>query len=465
MSTLRLLALLVLTALALLALPSAMPSGLPPVAAATTGAGISGITPAGGYLGNYLAPDGSRVYCIDSTLPWPSGATSPGTPVADLATQWGDPLPAATLEKIAYVLAKYGQTDQPVQAAAVNAYLYAFTSDYARRHGAGPEAGLHYINGHPVVRGAFAGIWSDVESRAATAPMVETATAEVLIEMTSWQTGTVTVHTSPADVAGELVLTGATVAETGSTTAAITDGVPVSIVGAPVPSQAHYSISAVATLTIPPAPAIMLYTTGAQQRTVRAVASLPSQLAARAEVGPIPVPIAPVIVSKVLDAEPQPGDEVVDTLVVSLPSDRVWPVDATGAPIAIVATGILYGPLPAQPQTADAPPVDAPIAATQELRLTGVGEYRSTPTRVDAPGWYTWVWRIDAASQSEAARPMLPEGYAFADRFGLPDETFVIAPQLAATGQEVVSPLMGLAALLLGAILVVGNTRRRPALR
>lgn len=465
MPTLRLLVLLVLAALALIALPSAMPSGLPPVAAATPGAGISGITPAGGYLGNYLAPDGSRVYCIDSTLPWPSGATSPGTPVADLATQWGDPLPAATLEKIAYVLAKYGQTDQPVQAAAVNAYLYAFTSDYARRHGAGPEAGLHYIDGHAVVRGAFGGIWSDVESRSTTAPVVEPATAEVVIEMSSWQTGTVTVHTSPADVTGELVLTGATVAETGSTTTAIADGVPVPIVGAPVPSQGQYSISAVATLSVPPAPAIMLYTTGSQQRTIRAVATVPSELAARAEVGPIPVPVAPVIVSKVLDAEPQPGDELVDTLTVSLPSERTWPVDAAGTPIAIVATGTLYGPLPAQPPTADLPPVDAPVAATQELSLTGVGEYRSVPTRVDAAGWYTWVWRIDAASQSEAARAVLPEGYAFSDRFGLPDETFVIAAQLAATGQEVTSPVIGVAVLGLGVILLLGNTRRRRALR
>lgn len=464
MPTPRLLAALVLLLVALAAVPSALPSTAPPAAAATPGAGISGITPAGGYLGNYVAPDGSRVYCIDSTLPWPSGATSAGSPVAGLTTEWGAALPSATLEKIAYVLTKYGQTDQPVQAAAVNAYLYAFTSDYARRHGPGLEAALHYIDGHPVVRGSFAGIWNDVESRPIAVPTIASATADVVIEMTSWQAGTVTVHTSPAGVAGELVLTGATVADTGSAATAVTDGVPVPIVGSPAASQAQYSISAVATLTVPAAPAIMLYTTGSQQRTVRAVASVPAQVAARAEVGPIPVPVAPVIVSAVLDPEPQPGEEVVDTLTVSLPPERTWPVDAAGAPIAIVATGILYGPLASAPQLADLPPADAPVAATQELALTGTGEYRSLPTRVDAPGWYTWVWRIEAATQSEAAREVLPEEYAFADRFGLPDETFVVAPQLAATGLEVASPLAGLAALVLGAILLLGNTRRRRAL-
>jgi hypothetical protein len=464
MPTLRLLAVLVLAVLALAAVPSSLLAGMP-AAAAAPGAGISGITPAGGYLGNYVAPDGSRVYCIDSALPWPSGATSPGSPVDDLTTQWGEPLPAATLDKISYVLAKFGETDQDELAAAVSAYLYAFTSEYARRHGPGIEAGLHYINGHPVVQGWFTAIWADVEKRAATGPTTDPATAEVVIEMSSWQTGTVTVHTSPADVTGELLLTGATVAETGVASAIISDGVPVSIVGSPVPSEAHYSISAVATLAVAPGPVIMLYTTGSQQRTVRAIASAASELAARAELGPISVPVAPVIVSKVLDPQPQPGDDVVDSLMVSLPSERAWPVDAAGTPIAIVAAGILYGPFPTQPSTADLPPAEAPMAATQDLLLTGVGEYRSTPTRVDAPGWYTWVWRIDSASQSEEARSILPEGYAFADRFGLPDETFVIAPQLAATGGEAVSPLLSLAALVLGAILLLGNTRRRRALR
>lgn len=234
-----------------------------PAHAATKNAGIPDLTPYGGYLGNYLAPDGYRVYCIDSPLPWPSGDTSGPTAVDSLVTTWGSTLPAADLQKLNYVLLTYGQTDDPVQAAAVAAFVNAYTSGWARDLGAGYAAGAWYLNGNATVTAVYDTIWADAQANAAP---VGTATVQV-----DPDAGTVTVTAAPAASTGTLTLTGAVRTDTGETTFPVTSNEVVPITGTPRDDEQQYTISAHADFAAvtTAAPALVLYTTSGQQRTIR----------------------------------------------------------------------------------------------------------------------------------------------------------------------------------------------------
>jgi hypothetical protein len=429
--------------------------------AATTGAGIRGITPYGGYLGNYLAPDGTRVYCIDAARDWPSGPTGAGVLTSSVTTEWGDPLPADVLRKFDYALRRYGQTADPVQAAALNAYLYSYTSGYARTHGASVEAGRHYINGHAAVLDAYSAIWADAESLGGVTPV-----AEVTIDLSAALSGTVTVTSSLVDATGTLELEGAVVDDTGASTAVVRPGETVPISGRPEVGAHEYSVSAEVTFTAAATAvgAVTLYTTGSQQRTIRDAGAQPIDVSARDAVGPIALPFAPVLTSLVEAPAIDSGSPARDTLTVAVTDGRPWP-EVAGAPVPVIATGTLYGPFPHAPSEQEAPPADAPVAGTESVTLTGAGEVVTAgAVRPTAPGWYTWVWRIDATAQSPAAQAVLPPGYAFSDRFGLSSETLEVLPaRLAETGATI-APLPVAAALLVIGVLL-GNIRGRRAFR
>lgn len=288
MRTLRSFAIAVIVVLGLglgLSLGSALGVSTPPRAhAASTGAGFAGITPYGGYLGNYVAPDGTRVYCIDAGLDWPSGPTSAGTVVDALATERGEPLAPAVLQRLNSVLLRYGQTTDPVLAAAVSAFVYAYTSGYAHTHGAGFEAGAHYIAGHAEVLAAYTALFTEAETL--TAPPAPAAT--VSITMSDPLTGTVVVSTVPEGAEATLQLTGAVDAATAQSTIAVVDGVALPITGVPDAAIGTYWIDAAVSLQAisGDAAAVTLYTTGDQQRTIRDAGQAVVEVAAsaRAEV-------------------------------------------------------------------------------------------------------------------------------------------------------------------------------------
>ena len=298
--------------------------------AAATGAGYPGITPFGGYLGNYIAPDGTRVYCIDASLDWPSGSTSGGTVVAELTTSWGAPLDETTLRKLNYALLTWGQTADPATAAGVSAYLYAYTSGYARTHGAGYAAGAYYINGEPAVLAAYDVIWSQAETQyRGPEPAVS-----VDVELTGRE-GVVSVSVSPSDVPATLTLTGATITGgspgsgaatsqpssekrssdhssgegtdpgASSTSTEVTDGATVTVLA----DAAEGEISVTADLAVQvdggAAPSVVLYETRGQQRTVRG--STPDTAEARAQDTATTVVAAPRLAETGLAGQPEPA--------------------------------------------------------------------------------------------------------------------------------------------------------------
>ena len=292
-----------------------------PASGATTGAGIANITPYGGYLGNYIAPDGTRVYCIDPVLDWPSGITGDGVLTSSLTTSWGETLDADVLRKFDTVLGRYGQTDDPVLAAAVSAYLYGFTSGYARTYGGGVDAALHFINGEPEVEATFLGIWEEVEASSAPVP----PSAEVTIEMSDADAGVVRISAVPADAAGQLILEGAVVADSGESTVAVSGTDSVAIVSTPEDAAVDYSIAATATFVTAagPQPQVTLYETGSQQRTIRDSGAAPVEFASSARVEVTrPVP-------------------TVETPAPTLAETGLAPTGMLGAGVALVAAGLV----------------------------------------------------------------------------------------------------------------------------
>lgn len=405
-----------------------------PAAAATTGAGYSGITPYGGYLGNYIAPDGTRVYCMDSSRDWPSGATDGGNVVSSLATTWGDGLSATTIRKLNYALLKWGQTADPTNAAAVSAYVYAYTSSYARTNGAGYYAGAHYINGNGAVMAAYNVIWNEAEVDYAGP---RDPGASVTIEMANAYDGSVTIDARPSQAAGRLTLHGAVVAGTGATSIAVRDGSVVPIRGVPGADASSYSIEASASFSLAMGAQqnLVVYSTGSQQRTIRGAFTGSVSFGAQDKTDEIALTFEPVVQTQVAARFVGQGGGFVDGVTANT-STGSWPNLESGEPAPVVATGTLYGPFTEQPDVAATAPADAPVVGHEKLTLTGPGDYRSAGT-LTAPtaGFYTWVWSIAATEQSDEVSALMPDDYSFADQFGLVAESHVVPMAVSAVSQ------------------------------
>jgi len=265
-----------------------------PAEAATKGSGVPGLTPYGGYLGNYVASDGTRVYCVDSSLPWPSGPMSEASLVTGLTTTWGTQLPDETLRKLNYVLLTWGQTGDAWTAAAVAAYVNAYTSGWAHDIGPGYAAGAWYLNGNAQITAVYDFIWRDAESRVEP---VDYATVQ--IEMHDATTGTVAVAATDPTAAGTLVLEGAVDAASGESQVAVSAEQRVEIRGVPGDTDLEYYIAAEVSYESPVVDAsLRLYTTPGQQRTISAGGPSVAAFGAAARTDAItvgPRPGAPVV--------------------------------------------------------------------------------------------------------------------------------------------------------------------------
>ena len=406
-----------------------------PAAAATTGAGYSGITPYGGYLGNYIAPNGTRVYCMDSGREWPGGATDGGTLVSSLTTEWGAELSSEVMQKLNMALTNYGQTADPTQAAAVSAYIYAYTANYSRQAGATQGVGAHYINGNATVLSAYNAIWADVEANFAG---TSTGTATLTITMANAYDGYVSVETEPATATGTLTLTGAVHAASGTPTVAVTDGQVVPIRGIPFVTASSYSVSAHASFVAPSgaSPTVTVFSTGDQQRTLSGGTPGEIRFEASAQSAPIDLTFSPVIRTQVASTFVSEGDAFVDTVTASVAEGSAPWRSVDGIGVRVLAEGTLYGPFSERPVVSDTPPADAPIVGSETMILDRPGDYTTTGSlRASGAGFYTWVWTITKRGQEATTAEFLPDGYTFSDQFGLVAETHVVPLTLAVVSE------------------------------
>ena len=406
-----------------------------PAAAATTGAGYSGITPYGGYLGNYIAPNGTRVYCMDSGREWPGAATDGGTLVSSLTTEWGAELSPQVLQKLNMALTNYGQTADPTQAAAVSAYIYAYTANYSRHAGQTHGVGAHYINGNATVLAAYNAIWADVEANYAGR---STGSATLTVTMANAYDGYVSVETEPTNATGTLTLAGAVDAVGGTSTVAVADGQVVPIRGVPDAGAGSYSVSAHASFVAPSgaSPTVTVFSTGDQQRTLSGGTPAEMAFEASAQSAPIDLTFSPIVRTQVASTFVSEGDAFVDSVTASVAEGSApWRV-TDGVGVRVVAVGTLYGPLSDRPDVSVTPPADAPVVGSERLTLSGPGDYASAGTlRAPGAGFYTWVWKITEEGQPAATAEFLPDGYSFADQYGLVAETHVVPLTLAVASQ------------------------------
>lgn len=404
-----------------------------PARAATMGAGIRGITPYGGYLGNYVAPDGSRVYCMDSPRAWPSGSTGAGAVTSTIRTTSGHLLTDAELQRINWVLSTYGQTTDPIQAAAVAAVVYAYTSTRAQTHGAGHAAGAHYIGGNDTVRGVYDQIFAEAQSRSTP---VASGSGSIDITMANPWDGYVTITTSPVTARGTLTLTGAVDVSTGKATVQVGNGSVVVIRSSPGDETTSHRVAAKAQFTASSGatPTVTVFETGSQQRTLRGGHPSTITFEANDETDELDLRFAPVVRTAVVSEFVSPGERFVDGVTAAVvPGSTEWRRRSDGSYLPVVANGTLFGPFTERPDASPMPPADAPIVGRETITLNGPGTV-SSPGSLAAPtaGFYTWVWSITATAQSEPVRAHLPDGYSFADEFGLLAETHIVPIDLMA---------------------------------
>jgi len=379
----------------------------PPAQAATLGVGYGNESL---WLGSFSS-HGRQAYCMDLMALPPYGTTEH----PELKTTL-DSLSDTQLARLNYVLAVWGETSDPNIAAAVQLYVWD-VADHGNYANTGGDA--HYVTRVPANQRATVLSYLATMRSEAAQNAVPNPSVSVSISMSDQYAGQLNVTTHPASLTGQVTLTNATFTN-GSSTATLGSGTH-AITGVPPEGAPSYQVTAnMRASAVKYGAGVDLFYTPGEQRILGAASF--DALTARASTPDVPLDFQPVIATQVASKFVQAGDPMVDWLTVSV-TKHSW-IRVDGQPVQLVAEGTLYGPFDAQPAEANAPPAGAPIAGSEQLTLTGPGNYRS-PGTILAPesGFYTWVWRIDKQQQGDNARYVTE---SFTDRFGQVAETAVV---------------------------------------
>ena len=402
--------------LVVLVLASSLVLGTSPASAGSLGTGYHGDS---GFIGAYDTDvDGRQAYCIDLGAPSPFDPTSGPRTVTSL-----DSLSRQQLAELNYVLARWGQSNNPDVTAAVALFVWS-VADAGVYGSHGMSGDDYYVARAPVgSRGTILANLATMRQEA-SANAVADPSLSLSIAMSDQYAGTLSVSANPASVQGTATLTGA-VFGNGATSRALGVGQH-QITGTPADGAPSYRIEASMSVdAVGYGAKVDLYTTGDAQRLVAAVAGSSTGLSAEARTPVIDLDFQPEVTTQVASRFVAEGDAFVDKLSVSVTKGTWTRID--GQRIPITARGTLYGPFDEQPGEAAAPRAGAPVAGTETLTLTGAGAYTS-PGTISAPesGFYTWVWQIDKAAQGGNARYLTG---SFTDRFARVAETSIVASQ------------------------------------
>lgn len=383
-----------------------------------------------GQLVNYVTPDGSLAYCIDVQADWPSGATGGGTLVGGIgATAGTRDVGGAELAMLNAGLSQFGQTTDNDTAAAVAAFVYAFTS----QNHPGYDGAIHYIGqkaeGHDVaVTASFNSIWAWVGENWAAAAGSKTATTT--ITMTDNTTGYIDVTVDPAAATGTLTLTGAHETSTGATSVAVGNGSRLDITGDPADGIADYDIRADGSWSTPGgyASEAWMYETPGQQRLARGSDSrspIPFTSAASITAS---TTFQPIVTSEMQQTLVPVDGTIVDHATCDISPDSTsttWRRDRDGDGVAVIWDVTIYAKLPGEENLPDVP-AGRPALGTATASCDGVGDVMeaSFPRLDAADGPITAVWSLDLDKQSDTTKSVLQGPWH--DAFGLPDETTVI---------------------------------------
>ncbi|NQX05482.1 hypothetical protein HQQ82_11730 [Rathayibacter sp. VKM Ac-2856] len=405
--------------------------------AATHGAGFD---VGKGFLGAYRHPDGTLAYCLQIMASIPYSPTSGPS----LNSDWNS-LSPDQLARLSYIVDVHGTTEDANTAAAVALYVWDL-ADNAAYNSHGMPGDVYYSARAGANRDAVLGLLRQYRAEAAgvtaVTPGRTSGSASLTLDVdASTGTGTVAFQTDPAGQAGAVHLTNAVFDGSGSGDSTMTSGesrrfrvVPGG--GSDVAVEARSDEIRVAGAS----GYVGNITTWAPGRTAEQWSASKGQkidgsftiAAATAASAPIPMLFSPIASTQVSTQRVEAGKQAIDTVRAGVaPGSAEWRT-LDGAPVPVVYRGTLHGPFTEQPTPSDSAPAGAPVVGGVELTATGPGSYTSPGVTVPSAGFYTWVWRVEEAWQAERAKPFLPDGYTWSDRFGLVAETHLSPTTVAA---------------------------------
>lgn len=415
-----------LFAAVLLATALALASPASRASAASQGSGFGTWAPlsAHGWHGSMLVDD-VHTYCILPGLPAPTG---PSTDHGVRPDAGG--LSPQQLVGINHLVTTYGQTGDPVQAAAVGWAVKAIADRGTTLHSWGYTGDS--------LAGAIDWVFRRLapEHSAAVQQRAETYYAEALAAPVPGADGGIAVETDAADprrgtvrlsggagTAVSVTLENATFADGGGATReGVAPGAVLPILATPPQGDgAPFTVRAKATYAAAFAPAVRYVTTDGQQSTAGPGGGVRYDVEA-ADASPRPAVFSPGITTQVAAAEAEGGPFVDD--VTLTPLEGIWPTRADGSFVPVTASAVVFR-TEAAPVGPDVPADAEPVG---ELALTadpgrGGGTYRVTSDwTLPGPGHYTAVWRIAASEQTPEVAVHLEHDYVWSEDFATPTQ-------------------------------------------
>ncbi|WP_194410895.1 hypothetical protein [Microbacterium cremeum] len=393
--------------------------------AASRGAGFGTWAPtsAYGWHGSMLV-DGIHTYCITPGAPLPTG---PSTDNGVSGTARG--LTPQQLTGINLLVTKYGQTDDPVQAAAVGWAVKATAnwSDTIRAFGhAGDtlDSAIHWTLSrvapeHVTAVQQLAVSFYDEAKRAGEGGPPSGAVV-FTTDAGDHTRGTVRVDSTASGATGTLTLTHATFADTGTATRErVAPGVEYAIIASPPAEGRPYTVSASGRFSGGYAAAVRHYTTPRGQDTAGPGGALAFDVAGTDAAPRVP-PFAPTITTQVATRYAA-GGSYVDHVAFDLAAGA-WPRAEDGSYLPVAATAVVHR-TDAEPSPGGAVPAEAELVGALELTtdpaLGPTVPYPVTSTwQMTEPGFYTAVWTIRGIEQTEAVARHTGADYTWTESFG-----------------------------------------------
>lgn len=423
----RLLALLIALVLAQIPAPDAD--------AAERGVGFGTWAPvsAYGWHGSMLV-GGVHTYCITPGAPAPTGqSTDHGVTgvAAGLSPQ--------QLAGINLLVSTYGQTDDPVQAAAVAWAVKAIANRSETLHAFGYRGdslaeAVHWTMSalspqHDRAVQERAVAYYDEASRAQAGAAIATGGLVFTTDAADHGTGTVRVDAS-SPATGTITLTNAVFAESGSPTLQnAVAGTTYAIRSAPPTEGRRYTVSGRGRFDAGLAAAVRHYTTPGGQETAGPAGRVQFDVSGADAAARIP-PFSPAISTRVTAREVHGGPFVDEVTFTAAGSS--WPRAEDGTYLPVTARAVVYR-TDAEPVEGAALPADADVAGTLEVTTvptTGpTAPYTvASAWEMTAPGYYTAVWSVRAEDQIAAVAAHTGPGFAWTERYGEPSQIAVVAP-------------------------------------
>ena len=386
-----------------------------------------------GWHGSMLI-DGVHTYCITPGAPAPTG---PSTDHGVSGSAAG--LSPQQLAGINLLVSSYGQTEDPVQAAAVAWAVKAIANRQETLHAFGYRGdslaeAIHWTlsalapqHDRAVQERAVA--YYDEAIRAA--PTATTASGSLVFstDAADHRSGTVRVDATSA-ATGSVTLVNAVFTESGAPTL---DGASVGSTYSirtlqPAEGRA-YTVSGTGRFRTGLPAAVRHYTTPGGQQTAGPAGAIEFEVAG-ADGAPRVPPFSPSISTRVPVRETA-GGPYVDEVTFAAEAGS-WPRAEDGSYLPVTAGAVVYR-TEVQPEPGSAVPAEASVAGALQVTtdpLTGPADaYTVTsPWQMTAPGFYTAVWSVRAADQVAAVVAHTGPDFVWAERFGEPSQVAVVTP-------------------------------------